>query len=144
MSVNTLAKSENFSEIYSQCDLRFAPAKITSLESKRSIFAEFSIEKSHESLNHASFCLRHSSDFLTYLSQYSSYYETGNGKLFLFTSSSCLLKKIIWHVKNQFSSPLSIIYKYATNFGKGVFIIVFWCVLKLIGLLITNMATGFC
>ncbi len=93
MSVNSLVVSENFSEIYSQCDLRFVKAEITSSEAKRSIFAEFSMEKS---LNHVSFCLRHSSDFLTYLSQYSSYYETGSGKKFLFTSSSCLLKKIGW------------------------------------------------
>ncbi len=57
MSVNSLVVSENFSEIYSQRDLRFAKAEITSSEATRSIFAEFSMEESRESLDHASFCL---------------------------------------------------------------------------------------
>ncbi len=72
----------------------FAPAKNYVIGGKTFEFAEFSMEESRESLNHASFCLRHSSDFLTYLSQYSSYYETGSDKQFLFTSSSYLLNKI--------------------------------------------------
>ncbi len=60
MSENTLQVSENFSEIYSQCDLRSAQAKNYVIGGKRFDFAEFSIEKSLESLNHAPFCLRHS------------------------------------------------------------------------------------